>query len=397
MFRVIIKSLLANIFLLSFATVVTASPYAGIYRGTFNLSESYYYYGFSGIFVGHIDSKNQATIWVGNESEAYKASFKVNSNGRGQFTSDGVRVTLQFNPDGSVFASNNAGRDLSFESTKVTNIDRPGTQQLYSSLRSKATNSISLDFPSGYQQPDFNSEELEDQLLLMSGVWQINGAKANIAGTRVTMTGDMIILPDSIYTFGKAKGIQILVQQDPFAFDYGSFQLNSATLNWPKKQLSAQGSGYVQGYYGTIDYTVTQKNSHYDSDGDGLSNHAEVNNVKVRTDPFKADTDGDKVGDGEELAAGTDPLNRSEFPAKLTIAISTAKGNAQIPSMATVAVNGVNHEVPLTKGKGTKVLSLPSGKSYEISASSANWTSGSPQQISLKKTTTLRVQLKPTS
>jgi hypothetical protein len=286
---------------------------------------------------------------------------------------------------------------LSFESTKVTNIDRPGTQQLYSSLRSKATNSISLDFPSGYQQPDFNSEELEDQLLLMSGVWQINGAKANIAGTRVTMTGDMIILPDSIYTFGKAKGIQILVQQDPFAFDYGSFQLNSATLNWPKKQLSAQGSGYVQGYYGTIDYTVTQKNSHYDSDGDGLSNHAEVNNVKVRTDPFKADTDGDKVGDGEELAAGTDPLNRSEFPAKLTIAISTAKGNAQIPSMATVAVNGVNHEVPLTKGKGTKVLSLPSGKSYDISASSANWTSGTPQQISLKKTTTLRVQLKPTS
>ena len=395
MLNAIIKSLIANIFLLGFATVVTASPYAGIYTGTFNLSENYYYYGFSGIFVSHIDSKNQATIWVGNESEAYKASFKVNSNGQGQFTSDGVRVTLQFNPDGSVFATNNAGRDLSFESTKVTNIDRPGTQHLYSSLRSKATNSISLDFPSGYQQPDFNSDELEDQLLLMSGVWQINGAKANIGGTRVTMTGDMINLPDSIYTFGKAKGTQILVKQDPFAFDYGSFQLNSATLNWPKKQLSAQGSGYVQGYYGTIDYTVTQKSSHYDSDGDGLSNHAEI--TETLTDPFKADTDGDKIGDADEIAAGTNPLNRLEFPVKLSIAISTAKGNAQIPSMAIIAVNGLDYEVPLTKGKGTKVLSLPSGKSYEISASSANWTSGSPQQISLKKTTTLRVQLKPTS
>jgi hypothetical protein len=388
MLSTVIKPLLANIFLLGFATVVTASPYAGIYRGTFSLSDL----GLYGICVGHVDSKGQASLWLGNSDEAYKFSFKVNASGLGQFTSDGVRFSLHFQDDGSISISNSAGFDLSLSSTKVTNIDRPGTQQLYSSLRTKATNSISLDFPSDYEQPDFNFEELEDGLLLMSGVWQINSAKANIGGTRVTMTGDMIILPDAIYTFGKAKGTQILVEQDPYAFDYGSFQLNSALLNWPKKQLSAQGSGYVQGYYGTIDYTVTQKNSHYDSDVDGLSNYVEI--TETLTDPFKADTDGDKVGDADEIAAGTDPLDRLEFPAKLTIAISTAKG-ANVPTSTTVSINGIEHQVALNKGKGTLVLSMPSGASYQISASSPNWSSGSPQTISLKKTTTLRIQIKP--
>jgi hypothetical protein len=393
------KSLLVCFFFISSAILSIASPYEGVYRGTVSLSENYYYYGFDGIFVGHIDSKSQATLWVGNSEEAYKFSFKVNSNGQGQFKADGIKVTINFSTDGSIWASTNTDRELAFESTKVPSSDRIGASQTSELFRKKLKSTIDLNFPSNYEAIDDASvETLRDSLLLMSGVWQIKSAKVVIDGIgRVTMSGDTIILPDSIYTFSKAKGIQILVQQDPFSSDYSTIQLTSGTLNWPKKQLSAQGSAYVQGYYGTVSIALQQKSSFYDSDGDGLSNHAEVNNVKVRTDPFKADTDGDKVGDGEELAAGTDPLNRSEFPAKLTIAISTAKGNAQIPSMATVAVNGVNHEVPLTKGKGTKVLSLPSGKSYEISASSANWTSGTPQQISLKKTTTLRVQLKPTS
>ena len=86
------------------------------------------------------------------------------------------------------------------------------------------------------------------------------------------------------------------------------------------------------------------------------------------------------------------PLNRSEFPAKLAIAISAAKG-ANIPTSTTVSINNTEHQVALNKGKGTLVLFLPSGATYEISATNPNWSCGSAQTISLKKSTTLRIQL----
>ena len=44
-----------------------------------------------------------------------------------------------------------------------------------------------------------------------------------------------------------------------------------------------------------------------DTDGDGVSDGYEV--ARLHTDPTKADTDGDGVGDAFELAAGTDPTN----------------------------------------------------------------------------------------
>ena len=43
-----------------------------------------------------------------------------------------------------------------------------------------------------------------------------------------------------------------------------------------------------------------------DSDGDGLTDDAEINLYGTRVDLF--DTDGDGVGDGDEIAAGTDPF-----------------------------------------------------------------------------------------
>lgn len=395
MIRMVLNSLVVSALFIGGTVISTASPYEGVYMGTVSLSENYEYYGFEGIFVGHIDSKSQATLWIGNDEEAYKVSFKVNPSGQGKFTADGIKVSLSFGVDGGIVASSNSGRDLSFNSTKVSYTDRMGSKLFYDNLRSKAAQQKIFYFPSDFEQPDWTStEKVRDRSLLMFGEWQLNSAKVVSEELgRVTMTGDVIILPDSIYLFGKIKGMQILVQQDPFASDYSSAQLHGATLNWAKKQISAKVSDYVQGYYATVDYTITQKASYYDSDGDGLSNHAEI--TETLTDPFKADTDGDKIGDADEIAAGTNPLNRLEFPVKLSIAISTAKGNIQIPSMVVVVVNGVDYEVPLTKGKGTKVLLLPSGKSYEISASGLNWTSGASQQISLKKTTTLRVQLKP--
>ena len=48
-----------------------------------------------------------------------------------------------------------------------------------------------------------------------------------------------------------------------------------------------------------------------DSDGDGLVDTNEMG--VIGTNPTKADTDGDRAGDGEELEAGTDPLSATSF------------------------------------------------------------------------------------
>ena len=49
-----------------------------------------------------------------------------------------------------------------------------------------------------------------------------------------------------------------------------------------------------------------------DPDRDGLSTWTEVHRTK--TNPHKFDTDGDGIGDGAEVEAGTDPRNRASFP-----------------------------------------------------------------------------------
>lgn len=241
------------------------NPYEGMYKGTFSLAENYEYYGLNGIFVGHVDSKGQATMWLGNNEDAYKTNFQVNSNGYAQFTVDGAKVSLTFNNNGSISASINSGQDLSFASTRIKIDNRAGTNLLANKLKDKATNKITIKFPSDYNQSNNTSEEeLKDQLLLMAGSWKINNAKIIIDGSyAVNMSGDMIILPDSIYTYGQANGQKVLVSQNPFTFDYSSFKLNSATLDWQKKQITAKGSGYFDGYYGTINYTITQTKSYY--------------------------------------------------------------------------------------------------------------------------------------
>jgi YD repeat-containing protein len=61
-----------------------------------------------------------------------------------------------------------------------------------------------------------------------------------------------------------------------------------------------------------------------DSDGDGLSDYLEQ--VKYGTDPLNADTDGDGWSDGQEVAAGTDPLNAASHPGPSTPSSSDSKG-----------------------------------------------------------------------
>ncbi len=52
-------------------------------------------------------------------------------------------------------------------------------------------------------------------------------------------------------------------------------------------------------------------NPNADSDGDGLTDGLEV---ALGTDPFSADTDGDGFSDSEEVAAGSDPLDGTKTP-----------------------------------------------------------------------------------
>ncbi|MDC0316698.1 PQQ-binding-like beta-propeller repeat protein, partial [Verrucomicrobia bacterium] len=52
-----------------------------------------------------------------------------------------------------------------------------------------------------------------------------------------------------------------------------------------------------------------------DTDGDGLSDGDEIN--KHKTNPLVADTDGDNYSDSEEIAAGTDPNDNKSYPIKI--------------------------------------------------------------------------------
>jgi hypothetical protein len=54
------------------------------------------------------------------------------------------------------------------------------------------------------------------------------------------------------------------------------------------------------------------KDSHYDPDGDGLTNYAEF---LLGTDPRDGDSDNDGALDGEEFAKGTNPLSGASLPA----------------------------------------------------------------------------------
>ena len=72
-----------------------------------------------------------------------------------------------------------------------------------------------------------------------------------------------------------------------------------------------------------------------DTDGDGLSDGDEIN--KDKTDPVKSDTDGGGVADGAEVKLGTNPLVSKDDIAKPKTTIILEKGKK-------VILRGVNFE-----------------------------------------------------
>ncbi len=94
-----------------------------------------------------------------------------------------------------------------------------------------------------------------------------------------------------------------------------------------------------------------------DPDRDGLRNWTELHRTK--TDPRRYDTDGDGVGDGSELLAGTNPRDRTSVPGPLGILLAVAD--------AVVAV--ATEPVGDTTAPNTTILSGPAVTTTSTSAS----------------------------
>ncbi|MDY2848284.1 MAG: VWA domain-containing protein [Oscillospiraceae bacterium] len=81
-----------------------------------------------------------------------------------------------------------------------------------------------------------------------------------------------------------------------------------------------------------------------DTDKDGLSDYYEINVSK--TDPNNADSDGDKISDGEEVRAGLDPLTADDDSQPVTITVSTEGASAEItgkPQNASAVLDKVSN------------------------------------------------------
>ena len=374
------------------------SKYSGIYQGTFEENTPDYGYD-SGIFIAFVDSENNVTLWNGNEDWGNKYRFKINAQGYGSFrSSDGYNVNIQFNSDGGINLSLGRGATASVTTTKVDFPYTPGAATL---LRDFMTNptfysnnplELSLDEIGQNQM----SSALEDQLALLSGEWNAK-AKATVnngyGGTvNVSLTGDMIITPSGIFFYTKAQGESALIRQDASITSYNDINLTSAAYDFAKRTLSASGNVTIDGYNGTLSYTIKQTVSYYDTDKDGLSDYEEINTHS--TNPLKADSDGDRLSDYAELEAGTNPNDKSEYPAYLKVQVSLAKG---IPttgeSNATALINGASYPVSLVRGKGTLQVALPTGSTYTVSASMGALTSGSARSVAMIKAQTLTLVL----
>lgn len=120
-----------------------------------------------------------------------------------------------------------------------------------------------------------------------------------------------------------------------------------------------------------------------DVDGDNLSDFAEgLIGTDSDESPTSFDTDGDAVGDGFELAHGSDPLNQDSIPDLPLISFSKANslgdegdGVLQIELVSTAAFSGtVNFRVnPISTTSAADFISVPNSRSvtFESTGSTA--------------------------
>ena len=100
------------------------------------------------------------------------------------------------------------------------------------------------------------------------------------------------------------------------------------------------------------------------------------------------------MSDYAEIEAGTNPTDKSVYPAYLKVQVSLAKGIiADSDADATVLIDGAPNALSLVRGKGTLQVAMPIGSTYTVSASLGDLTSGDPRSVLLNRAATVSIVL----
>ncbi len=153
----------------------------------------------------------------------------------------------------------------------------------------------------------------EDGILALDGDGSGSGTYTTVVGA--FPTGEFIRV--SIRQDYTTKTYDVWLNGIQFATGLGFKDNSISKLNGAQRRSAT--TSYLD------DFSVTEVGIDADSDEDGL---IDLDEVKFYgTDPFNADTDGDRMQDGAEIFAGTDPLNAGDF---FDVEIAAAEGGPAV-------------------------------------------------------------------
>lgn len=139
---------------------------------------------------------------------------------------------------------------------------------------------------------------------------------------------------------------------------------NNSYEPWEASGTNAGGEFFLTNDVEGVDVTL-EDDVTVDTDGDDLPDYDEV--YTYGTDPDDPDTDGDLAEDGDEVAAGTDPLDPASFPA--TIAGDVTYSGAQTGTIYVVVSNTTLARTQLLAAPGPYAFTnLPTLSNYWIRA-----------------------------
>ena len=374
---------LITIFYLSTIIIQKLLSLEGIYEGTFS---SYTTSGNdNGYYVSYIDANKNINLYFMDDfyNEAVKYSGKLDNNNQFSFrTSSGVPLiaSLQndsitvdintFNPDGYYIRLN-----------QTLSAYNPNSERVEAVVDFLANGSGNID--SRYFENLVADFTPSDSFTLFSGIWKIKKGNITLSSSygseNKKISGEIIITPSYIYIVGKMTGVPYLigVRQSVY-MDTSNTLLDSYSFNIDKYILSASGtvSDVSPGVDGYADLSIQLKKSFFDTDMDGLSNHLEISSG---TSTNKKDSDGDRMSDYDEYEAGTDPLDKRNFPAKVNCNISFARGVTTDADHVYVSVYKVDpndsdsyiesmgdFSIAIAKNKATGSIALPAGYEYDF-------------------------------